>query len=137
MEPSGMNYWAVLVAAVAYMALGAVWYSGALFGRTWMTAIGKSREQLAADFSLTSYFWAFVASFLSSYGIARIMSWTGGDSIVDGVRLAVLIGVSFVVATFGVNDLFERRPCKLTVINGLYHLVGFVIAGVIIGAWRP
>jgi len=137
MEQSGMNYWAVFVAAAAYMLLGALWYSPALLGNAWMKATGRTKEQIKAECSSINYLWAFVASFLASYGIARIMSWTGGDSIVDGIRLAVLIGICFVVATFAVNGLFEKRTCKLTVINALYHVVGLVIAGVIIGAWRP
>ena len=51
MESMAINYWAVLVAAVAYMILGAIWYSPILFGSAWMRLIGKTKEQAMADFS--------------------------------------------------------------------------------------
>ena len=31
-----LNYWAVLVSAVASMTIGALWYSPILFGKIWM-----------------------------------------------------------------------------------------------------
>lgn len=136
MEPSGINYLAVVVAAIAYMALGALWYSPTLFGNAWMRAIGKTKEQLAADFSPMNYLWALITSFLASYGIARIMLWTGGQGIGDAVKIAIVAGICFVLATMSVNDIFESRPKGLILINVLYHIAGFIIVGIIIGAWR-
>ncbi|MEW5925629.1 MAG: DUF1761 domain-containing protein [Candidatus Zixiibacteriota bacterium] len=136
METATINFWAVLVSAVAYMALGAIWYSPALFGNAWMKGIGKTKEQITADFSPVSYFVAFATSFLAAYGIARIMLWMGGESIYDGVIVALLAGVCFVLTSLGVTDAFEKRPRSLSFINIFFHIVGFVIAGIIIGAWR-
>ena len=136
LEPMGLNYLAVVAAAVAYMILGALWYSPLLFGAVWMKGIGKTKEQITADFSPVNYIIALIFSFLAAYGIARFMLWTGGDSIADAIKIAVLAGVAFVLATMGVNDVFESRPKGLTFINILYHLIGFVVIGVIIGAWR-
>jgi hypothetical protein len=136
MEQIGINYLAVVVAAIAYMVLGALWYSPILFGTAWMKGIGKTREQVNADFSPVNYIIALIFAFIASYGIARFMIWAGGDSIADGIKVAVLAGVAFVLATMGMNDVFEKRPSGLTVINILYHLIAFLIVGIIIGAWR-
>jgi hypothetical protein len=131
-----MNWWAIIVAAVVYMALGAIWYSPSLFGNAWMKGIGKTKEQLKAGFSPLSYVWALVFSFLAAYGIARICVWVQRGTVWDGIVIGLLAGVCFVLASMGVNDVFERRPCRLTLINVVYHIVGFIIIGVIIGAWR-
>ena len=136
MEIMTMNYWAVLVAAVVYMILGALWYSPALFGKAWMKSIGKTKEQVTADASAANYIIGIIGSFIACYGIARLMLMTGRTSITDGIMMAVLVGVCFVLTAFSINDTFEKRPCGLTVINILYHLVGFTVAGIIIGAWR-
>lgn len=136
MASTTMNYWAILVSAVAYMALGALWYSPILFGKAWMKGIGKTKEQVNADFSPVNYPVAFIAGLLSAYGIARIMSWSGGDSIRDGIILALLAGITFVAAAMLVNDTFEKRPRSLTCINVFYHVAGLIICGIIIGAWR-
>jgi hypothetical protein len=134
-ETQSVNYLAVLVAGVAYMMLGSVWYSPILFGKAWMRGVGKTQEQVAADFKPINYVWAFICSLIICYGIARFMVWSGGDSIKDGVMVGLLAGISFVLATFWVNDTFETRNRGLTIINVLYHLVGLIIAGIIIGWW--
>ena len=136
MEFTSINYWAVLVSAAAYMIMGALWYSPVLFGNAWMRGIGKTKEQLEADFSPVSYVVAFLTAFLASYGIARFMVWSGGSSIYDGFIIGLLGGICFVLATMTMNDTFEKKPLGLTMINVLYHLVGFIVVGVIIGAWR-
>jgi len=76
-----------------------------------------------------------IFSFLAAYGIARIMVWSGGSSIVDAVKISLVCGVCFVLATIGVNDVFEKRIKSLTTINILYHLVGFIVIGIILAVW--
>jgi len=131
-----MNYWAVLVAGLAYFVLGAIWYAGPVFGNAWMAGIGKTREQVLADYSPTKLVWAFFGSMIASYGIARVMIWSGGNSLQDGLMVGSVAAVCFVGVAMGVNDNMESRPCKLTVINILYHIVGFLIMGAVIGLWR-
>ncbi len=129
-----INYLAVVVAAIAYMILGAIWYSPILFGKAWMTGIGKTKEQLAVG-SAMKYLWGLVFSFIAAYGIARLMLWTGRDTVADGIVIGLLAGICFVMTTMGINDTFEGRPSGLTMINILYHIVGFLVIGIILGAW--
>ncbi len=136
MEPVTINYLAVIVAAVAYFVIGALWYSPALFGKTWMKGIGKTKEQMAGGSAVLNYLMGLITAFFASYGVARIMLWSGGSSIRDGIITGLLVGVCFALATMVMNDIFEKRPKSLTVINGLYHIVALVVAGIIVGAWR-
>ena len=136
METASLNWWAVIVAAIAYMALGAVWYSPPLFANAWMKGIGKTKEQITAGFSPLAYVWALILSFVAAYGIARIYVWANLVTVWDGIVLGLLAGICFVLATMGVNDIFEQRPCQLSAINILYHLVGFIVIGIIVGAWH-
>ncbi len=136
MEASGINYLAVIVAAVVYMIIGAIWYSPFLFGKAWMAGIGKTKEQVAADFSPINYLWAILSAFFVSYGVARIMDWTNSYSIGDAIQISLLCGVVFIAAAMWVTDRFEGRIVGLTIINIFYHLVSIVVAGIIIGLWR-
>lgn len=136
MATSGVNYLAVVVAAGVYFLLGALWYSKSLFGKAWMQGIGKTEEQLKAAFSPWKLVWTFVASFLAAYGIARIMSWIPGATLASAIMVSVLVGVCFVLSVTSMNDVMEGRSKTLTAINVLYDLVGFLLMGVIIGAWR-
>lgn len=133
---TSVNYLAVLVGGIAYMALGALWYSPVLFGKAWMRGIGKTKEQIQGEFRPTSYLWAFLGSLLAAYGIARILTMFDARSLEHGLKLAWVCGICFVGAAFFVNDTFDHRPRGLTTINALYHLVGLVIVGLIVGAWR-
>lgn len=40
---------AILVAALIPFLLGFLWYSDALFGKAWLEAIGKSKEEIEPD----------------------------------------------------------------------------------------
>lgn len=136
MPTTGVNYWAVLVAGAVFFVLGALWYAKPVFGAAWMAGIGKTEEQVKADFSPMKLVWAFIGSFVSAYGIARVLSWTSGVGAMSGVMVGLMAAVCFAIPVIGVNDCMESRPLKLTIINGLYDLVGFLIMGIIIGAWR-
>lgn len=136
MQPGSINYLAVIVSGLAYWILGALWYSPALFAKTWMKEVGKTEEQLKEGFSYLVFVWSFLWSVIAAYGIARLMVWTGGDSLVDGFMIGLLSGISFVLAPFVINNLFERRSKSLLTINVLYHALGLIISGIIIGLWR-
>ena len=43
---SGMNYIAVIIAALAGFGLGAVWYM--VLGGPWLHALGKTKDELTA-----------------------------------------------------------------------------------------
>jgi hypothetical protein len=135
MESVSINYVAVVVAALAYVVIGALWYSPVLFGNTWMKGIGKTKEQVKADASPLNYLWALITGFIAAYGIARVMVWSGDFTIRFGVVVGLVAGVCFVRTAFWVTDAFEKRRASLRIINGLYHIVGLVVAGIIVGAW--
>ena len=46
MSYPNINIWAVLVSAVAFWALGALWYSPVLFGKRWQKEVGMTDEEL-------------------------------------------------------------------------------------------
>lgn len=135
MEPVSMNYLAILVGALAYMFLGALWYSPVLFGNSWLRMTGKTKEQAKADQSPICFLIGIVTAFVSSYGIARIMYWTNGSEIADGIKIGLFVGVCFAFMALLVNDSFEHRPKGLTFINSFYHICGMIVAGLVIGAF--
>ena len=50
-------------------------------------------------------------------------------SMALGVGAGTAAGIFWVAGSLWTNDLFERRPFALTVINGGYHIVKFVLIG--------
>ena len=131
-----LNHWAILVAAVVFFALGALWYT--VFREPWLDGIGKTVEQLMKENggSPLPYIVGFLAVVVMCYTLGWIvqkgMKPTAGNGALTGATVAFgLIG-----ATLALNYGFEVRGVTLWLINAGYVFVGLVIAGAIIGAWR-
>ena len=130
-----MNYLAVLVGAIISVAVGALWFSPVLFGNAWLQLVGKTKEQAEKDFSPMKIVWALIWGFVLSYGLARVIVWTGKNSPVDGLMLGVLACIVFAISTMAVNHSFEGRDMKLTSIYAGHHLVEFAAIGAVLGTW--
>ncbi|HEU5183028.1 MAG TPA: DUF1761 domain-containing protein [Gemmatimonadaceae bacterium] len=133
-----VNWIAILVAAIAAFALGALWYSNAMFGRQWMAAHGHTPEKLAAMQSSMgkTYAFSFVTYLITAMVIALLIGLTGGASLVGGIVIAVLawLGFGFPIGLNG--NLFSGKPASVFMIDAGYQLIYMIIMGAIIGAWR-
>ena len=137
MDLSGFNIWEILVAALATLVVGALWYSPRVFGKAWQDRAGLSDEDLrqsnmALIFGLAFLLNIFVALALSFF--VEIFMMVGATPITGGLLSSVL-ALFFVATTFGVNYLFSRRSMKLYLIDVGYLMVSFFVMGLIIGAW--
>ena len=60
-----------------------------------MALIGKTKEQVEQEFSPLKIVWALIWGFVTSYGLARVIMWTGKATLVDGLLVGVLACVVF------------------------------------------
>ncbi len=135
MEQFYINHWAVLVCAVANLALGALWYSPALFYKAWMKENNLTEEILKKVNPAKTYGLTFLFSLLISYNLAFFL----GDDKTDmtwGATAGFLAGFGFSALIFAIIALFEMRSWKYILINGGYITVYFTLIGFILGAWR-
>lgn len=136
----GVNYLAVLVAAIAAWIAGAIWYG--ILGKLWVAAIGKTMDEFkrenATRTGLAAY-WPFILAFVSNliiaFMLAGLMWHLGSTTISGGIVSAVLCWVGFVVTTMAVNNAFAGRPGTLTAIDAGHWLVAMMVAGAVIGAF--
>ena len=135
---TGINYLAVLVAAILNMILGALWYSPSLFGKGWTELMGFKAEdvQRRAGGMQKAYILTFIASFIMAYALARVMWYAKVESMGGGIMIGLLAWLGFVATTHGANYLFEGRPLRLYSINTGYSLVALVVMGALLAAWR-
>ncbi len=129
-----VNYPAILVAAVANMVVGALWYSPVLFGNAWKAAIGKRMDQMGSP--ARGYAGAFVAAFVAAYAMARFFGFAQVQTIGWAIALAALAWLGFSATSSGVDYLFTGRSGRLYLINTGNQLVSFVVMGVILALWR-
>ena len=136
---SGLNWLAILVGAVIYFALGALWYSPVLFMRPWQRSIGWDADRTPPQQSVTTYIVPFLAYLVMAIATALIASAVGADDFGDGVVLGLVIGVGFAAMHSVVDATFDpNRPQPWTwfAITASYNLIGFLVLAVLVSVWR-
>ncbi len=131
---AGMNYLAVLVAAVAGFAFGAVYYMS--LSRQWLAAVGKTKDDVKSNRSPAPFIVSIVALLVMAWVLAGSIGHlgTGEVTLKNGVISALTLWVGFVITTLAVNNAFGQRKVSLTFIDGIHWLGVLVIQGAIIGA---
>ena len=135
MENTGINVWAVLVAALANFLIGGLWYSPALMGKAWMRANGFSAADLKKGSPAVIFGVSFVFCLIMAANLAAFLNspeTTLGFAVLAGLAA----GLGWAAMGLGVVALFERRPWSYILINGGYLTVSFAAMGAILGAWR-
>lgn len=135
MEQFYINHWAVLTCAAANLALGALWYSPALFYKAWMKENNFTEEDIKKVNPLKVYGLTFIFSVIISYNLAFFLGNDKTD-MVWGSTAGFLAGFGFSALIFTVVALFEQRSWKYILINGGYITVYFTLIGFILGIWR-
>jgi hypothetical protein len=130
-----VNWLAVLLALIANMVIGALWY-GPIFGKRWMTELGLTREDIESGDMVKPYLIAILNSFLMAFVLANVIAWTGTTGIGGGLLLGLLMWIGFTGFTFAVNHSFEDRSLQLWFINSGTFLVGLLVMGAILAVWQ-
>jgi hypothetical protein len=132
-----IHWLAVLVAAIAYFALGAIWYSKVLFAPRWLTLLKIDAGDPNATKGVAAIMTAsFFTILVSCIGIAILAAYLNLSLFSQGIKLGALTGICFGSTSISNSYLYEKRPTGLHYINGGYTLVGHVIAAVIICTWH-
>jgi len=135
MELADINLVAVLVAAVGYFALGALWYSPVLFSKSWLKETGKKDKDFS-DNAVTAMLVGGLTTLVSVYIMAWFFDLLNVVGAVDGAVTAAWISLGFVLTNSLMHAVYHGVSKKLWLINNGYNLLGFIVAGAILGAWR-
>jgi hypothetical protein len=133
-----VNYLAVLVSAAVIFALGGLWYSPVLFAKKWLALMGKSEADMKAGSSIMPlvFLQAALCGAVISWALAVLLNHFVNLTPLRGAMVGVMCWLGFAGATSYANILFNQRPKGLWLIDSGYNLVSFVLAGVILAAWR-
>ena len=140
MHLMGINAWAVLVAALATMVIGFLWYSPLLFARPWMVLMGHDPDDKAKLAEMQKgagpmYGMSLVASLLSAAVLGKIIAIATVNTALYGMKIGLAVWLGFVTTVQLTNALFSKQPAKLYAINTGYQLVCYLVMGAILGAW--
>ncbi|OEK02415.1 hypothetical protein BFP97_13180 [Roseivirga sp. 4D4] len=138
MDVSAINWLAVIVAAVAFFALGAVWY-GPIFGKTWQKGVGLSDDDMKNANMGKLFGSAFIFALIISVGMAIFFYGFGENPDMNatyGATMGLMTGIFFLFPSISMNYLFARKSAGLMLIDSGYHIVAYTIVGIILGAWQ-
>ncbi|HVW76888.1 MAG TPA: DUF1761 domain-containing protein [Alloacidobacterium sp.] len=135
-QPVRLNYLAILVAALVYFAIQAVWFT--VFMKEWLAGIGKTLEQLQQQG--TSVALAYVVAFVSALVMGAAISWftqaTGKQTIIRGIMIGAAAWIGFVLTTWSAEYAFEGKGFHILAVNTGVSLIGMVLMGAILGGWK-
>jgi hypothetical protein len=129
-----VNVWAVLVSAISAFALGGIWYSKAVFGNAWCREAGLKNMECGTGHQVRVFATAFFLSLVAATTFAALLGKT--PPLQYALMTGFLVGFCFVATSFGINYLFANRSFKLYLIDAGYHLLQFMLYGMILGLWH-
>ncbi|MBT2497956.1 DUF1761 domain-containing protein [Agromyces sp. ISL-38] len=131
-----INWFGVVLAIVAGMAVAGVWYSKIGFGLVWWKLTGITSEQ-SKRATVRNMVQLFIANSVTAVGLAVGIAITSMATDQDSVWLAVLVGLvawaTLSATTLLQHNAFELKPPMLTVVNSSYQLVLFLAMSLVIG----
>ena len=136
MNPVRHNPLAIAVATFLYFMLGAVWFTA--FMNAWLLGIGRTKEELMATgiSPFVSYGTALVCTLILAIFLSWLIQATGPQTLVRGVKIALIAWFGFVFTTWATEYALEARSLQILAINTGYSLTGMVLMGAILGAWK-
>jgi hypothetical protein len=129
-----VNYVAVLLATITTMVLGFLWYSPVLLGNAWMKQRGLTKSEMSGGGAFT-YVLTALTALGGAFVLALLLTLADETTIWSGLVVGLLIGIS-ISLKIGMNYLFEGHKLGLYFITIGYHLISYVIAGLIIGCMQ-
>lgn len=159
-----MNFYAVLVAAIAPLVVGSIWYSPILFVKAWMKETGLTEEELKKGSMLKIFGLTFVFSVMFSMILQFLcihqfgaLGMIGGYDFIEtakpsfaafmadygtafrtfkhGALHGFMAGLFLALPMIAINGLFERKSWKYILINAGYWTVSMTIMGAIVCGW--
>ena len=132
-----VNYLAVLVSGIVIFLLGGLWYSPLLFAKPWVRLMGKTEEELkSAAGGPLPYILAFFCGLLTALVLAMVLNHFRPLNATRGALVGVLCWLGFAAPSSFGTAVFSGTPRALWLINTLYNLVAFVVAGLILAVWQ-
>jgi hypothetical protein len=125
-----VNLLGVLVAAVASMVVGFLWY-GPLFGKTWMKLSGM-KEMGDKSQAMRNYGLTFVGSLIMAYVLGAFLSMTQTVVLTGALTMAFWAWLGFQATILVGTVLWEGKSWNLYALNAVYWLVNLLVMAAVL-----
>lgn len=134
MRSGGINWLAVLVAAIAIYAIGFVIYAMLIPEPTWMAMSGMTEAEKATAMSRMMY--SPLMPILTAVFMAVLFKWGQVADAMSGIRWGAVIALASAIPTMLYGWVYGGLDTNMTMIDCGHLLLGHVTAGAILGGWK-
>ena len=133
-----LNWWAIIVATLATLPVGYVWYDMKIgFGKPWAKLNKLTIDPAKASDNMASIFASMLAATLvTAFLMACLMRATGVEGLADTLIFGLLFGLVLRGGAHFVHNGFTQRPVKLTIIDVGHDVVSLTVIALVLGLWR-
>jgi len=128
-----VNWLAIIIAALANMIIGFLWYGTWAFGKSWMKLSGRTMGEGFPAGPGPLYALTAVAAVVQAITMAWLVGQTGANSGAAGAIVGLYVGMGIVAAAMFAEVLFAGRHPRLFAITAGYSVLALIVQGMIIG----
>lgn len=132
MRSAGINWLAVLAAAVAAYVIGFVIY-GVIIPED-LIAAGMTEEQTAATEGRMPF--GLLLPLALALFLAVLLKWAGVADAARGAQWGLVVALASAVPTIWYSWVYGDYPAAMALVDSGHLLLTHVTAGAILGAWR-
>ena len=133
----GLNVWAILLGALAYFTIGALWYT-VLFAKAWIKAYDLSEEDLKdlqeRQTPAITFPAMLVCNVVTAVVFSMLIAALEITGTLEGVALGALLWLGFGGACALTTQLGAMRSVLGFVVDSAYHLVALMTMGAILAS---
>ncbi|MBI5019257.1 DUF1761 domain-containing protein [Candidatus Gottesmanbacteria bacterium] len=131
-----VDYFSVLLAALAGMVVGFVWYSPLLFAKPWMRYAKIDAKKLKESQKKMgkTYVMSFITTVVTAFILALLLNASLVITMTEGLMLGGVVWLGFVATTMFTGVLFSEMPMGLFLINSGYQLASILVMSAILTA---
>ena len=135
MRAGGINWIAVLVAAVAFYAIGFVIYGMLIPAESWMAESGISTAEMEVVGQSRMPF-GVVMPLMTAGFMALLFKWGSVTGASKGAQWGMVVALASAVPGMLYGWVYGVGPIDMTLVDSGHLLLGHVTVGAILGAWK-
>jgi len=133
MRSGGINWLAVIAAAVAFYAIGFVIYGMLVPAETWMSWTGVTEEQISAANRMA---YSPLMPIMTAVFLAILFKWGQVAGASKGVQWAAVVALASAVPGMLYGWVYGVGPIEMTLVDSGHLLLGHAAVGAILGGWK-
>jgi|SRR5579863_9652201 uncharacterized protein DUF1761 len=135
MQDITFNVWALIVAALIRIVIGALWFSPPAFQSQWLKIVGMDEATMRGGLPRAIAV-DVVGSLVMAFVLVHAVVYAGAATIWQGAAVGFFNWLGFIAVVQISETMHEHRPLQFFWIATAYNLIALVLMGALLAVWR-